>query len=147
MRHLRAVVTACVCVALVGCAGPTVRDSAVRSQAEKSAGSMVSELRTAGLVAEVQIKDNAWWRYADVVVTDAEKAATTIEGTFTSSQPPSREIEPLYRNTSTMLSDAADLVTDLRIAIRRHDTAEINRLRPQLAAAADDLEILEASLQ
>ena len=132
---------------LAACAGPTVTDSAMVSQAERSAGSMVSEVRTARLAAQTQLDGHAWWRYTDVVVTDAETTAGTIEDTLGSRQPPLTTVEPTYRKTVEQLSDAADLVTDLRIAVRRHDEAAIRDLLPRLDAAADRLERLEESLR
>jgi len=134
-------------IGLAACAVPTVTDHALVSQASRSAGSMVSEVRTAHLAAKSQLEGDTWWRYTDVVVTDAESAASTIEDTFGSRQPPSRDVEPTYRKTVATLSEAADLVTDLRIAVRRHDESGIRDLLPRLAAAADALEQLEESLK
>jgi hypothetical protein len=107
---------------------------------------MVSELRTAYLVTGAQLEGDTWWRYTDVVVTDSEAAAATIESTFTSRQPPSPTSEKLYERTSKALSEAADLVTDLRIAVRKHDEATIREVRKKVAVAADDLALLEEQL-
>jgi len=49
--------------------------------------------------------------------------------------------------TSKELSDAADLVTDLRIAVRKYDRAEFARIREGIASAVDELEKLEAQLR
>jgi len=133
---------ALVCGILVGCAGPTIRDSAVHSQAQKSADAMVSELRTVRLAVRGLQDDKLWWRYADRMVTDSEEAATTIEATFTSRQPPSQESKSAYDEVSKQLSDAADLVVSLRVAVRLHDEGEIRSLEPEIAKAADDLERL-----
>jgi hypothetical protein len=129
-----------------GCAPPPSSDSAFRSEAQQSAEAMVSELRTTLVATQTQLDDNAWWRYTDVVVTEAETAAGTIEETFTSLQPPSHGIEPLYDETSRSLGDAADLLTEMRVAVRWRDTARIRSLRPQIDRAADELETLEESL-
>jgi hypothetical protein len=124
-----------------------VRDSAVVSQAEKSAEDMASQLRTVYVVSQAQTRGKTWWGYTDVVVTDAESSAGWISDVFSSRQPPSRASEPLYRRTSTALSDASDLVTDMRIAVRSHDEAAMARLRPEIAKAADQMEALAESLR
>jgi hypothetical protein len=127
---------------LSGCAGPTIRDQAVYNQAEKSATAMVSELRTVLLATKTQLAGRSWWRYADVVVTDSETAATSIQSTFTSRQPPSRSSNRVYQVTSTALSNAADLITQMRVALRQQDTATMQKLRPKIAKSASDLESL-----
>lgn len=128
---------------LTGCAGPTIRDEAVYNQSEKSATAMVSELRTVLVATTAQLDDRTWWRFADVVVTDAETSATSIESTFTSRQPPSLSSNRIYEDTSTALSDAAELITEMRVALRQKDTATMEQLRPKIAKAASDLESLE----
>jgi len=130
-------------VVLTGCAGPTIRDQAVYNQAEKSATAMISELRTVLVATKAQLDSRTWWRYADVVVTGAETSATSIQSTFSSRQPPSRSSNSIYQDTSTALSDAADLITQMRVALRQHDTATMRRLRPKVAKAASDLESLD----
>jgi hypothetical protein len=127
---------------LVGCAGPTVRDSAIHSQAQKSADAMVSQLRTVLLATRGVLDDKMWWRFADRVVSDSEEAATTVEATFSSRQPPSDSSKPVYERVSKQLADAADLVTSMRVAVRMHDAAEVKSLEPKLASTADDLERL-----
>ena len=130
-------------VVLTGCAGPTIRDQAVYNQAEKSATAMVSELQTVLVATKAQLDSRSWWRYADVVVTDSETAATSIQSTFASRQPPSRSSNRIYSETSTALSDAADLITQMRVALRQQDIPAMEKLRPKIAKAASDLESLE----
>jgi len=128
---------------LTGCAGPTIRDEAVYNQSEKSATAMISELQTVLVATDTQLAEKSWWRFADVVITDAETSATSIQSTFTSRQPPSASSNPIYEDTSTALSDAADLITQMRVALRQKDVATMQKLRPKIAKAASDLEKLE----
>lgn len=121
------------------CAGPTVSGQAMRSQAGRSALSVVSELQTVDLALRTQLRDDAWWTYTDVTVTEAEQAVSTIESTLTSRQPPAGT-DPVYSDTSAALAAATDLVTQVRIAVRREDEAELTRLRAKIPPLVKELE-------
>jgi hypothetical protein len=124
---------------LSACAGPTVSAQAMRSQAGRSALSVVSELQTVDLAVRTQLRGDAWWSYTDVTVTSAEHGVSTIEGTLTSRQPPPGT-DPVYRRTSDALAAATDLVTEVRIAVRRQDTSELTRLRKEIPPLVKELE-------
>ncbi len=129
-----------VLLSLVGaCAGPTVSAQAMRSQAGRSALSVVSELQTVDLAVRTQLRGDAWWSYTDVTVTAAEHAVSTIESTLTSRQPPPGTDE-VYRRTSDALAAATDLVTEMRIAVRREQEAELARLRQEIPPLVSELE-------
>jgi hypothetical protein len=136
-----------VCLLVSGCAAPTLTDKALTEEAKSSTQGMVSELHTSGLVAKAQIDGKTWWRYADVVVTDAETSATTVASDFSSRQPPTSDSDDVYGKTSSALADAAELITELRVAVRRHDLAEVRKVRARVERAADELEKLETSLR
>lgn len=121
------------------CAGPTVSAQAMRSQAGRSALSVVSELQTVDLAVRTQLRGDAWWSYTDVTVTAAEHAVSTIEGTLTSRQPPPGT-DRVYRRTSDALAAATDLVTEVRIAVRREDEAELARLSEEIPPLVSELE-------
>ena len=123
----RVATLALLAVTTTGCVGPTTSDAAVRRQAVLSTEAAASELSTADLAVRTQLAGEAWWPYTDVVVTAAEGTVSTVEQTFASRQPP-RTTGPLYVHTGDALGRAADLVTDLRLAVRREDTAELRRL-------------------
>jgi hypothetical protein len=132
------VVTVLACL-LAGCAGPTASAQAMRSQAGRSALSVVSELQTVDLAARTQLRGDAWWSYTDVTVTAAEDAVGTVESTLTSRQPPPGT-DQVYRHTSDALAAATDLVTEVRIAVRRKDAAELARLRKEIPPLIRELE-------
>ena len=94
----RAAGLALLAVTVTGCVGPTTTDSAVRRQARLSAEAAASEVATADLAVRTQRAGDAWWSYTDVAVTAAENAASTVEQTFVSRQPP-RTSGPLYTRT------------------------------------------------
>jgi hypothetical protein len=87
-RWARQVAAALVLTAVVSCAGPTLDDEDMRSQASRSAGSAVSALQTMRLAVQAQLDGKAWWRFTDVAVTDVESTLTTVESTLASRQPP-----------------------------------------------------------
>jgi hypothetical protein len=124
---------------LTGCAGPTVSESALESQATRSTQAAASELSTVELATGVALDGDAWWAYTDDVVTASEKTVGAVEATFTSRQPPDSAVDRLYDQTSAALADAADLVTHMRIAVRRHDQAEVSRLRQGIPDLVDRL--------
>jgi hypothetical protein len=109
-----------------------VSESALDSQAERSTQAAVSELRTVELATKVQLAGDAWWSYTDEMVTASETTLGAVESTFTSRQPPNRAADPVYEETSTALAAASDLVTQMRIAVRRHDEPEVTSLRQRI---------------
>ena len=125
------------------CAGPTVSDSALLSQASRSAQTAVSQLQTVDLAVRTQQRGDAWWSYTDVVVTSSEDALTSVEGTFDSRQPPSRTTDAAYRRTAKALADASELVTQIRISVRRGDLDSLRRQRARIAPLVKRLERLE----
>jgi hypothetical protein len=136
-------VVCCALVLLSGCVGPTTNETALRKQASMSAQSAVSELETVELVTRTRIRGNAWWAYTDLTVTSSEKAIGTIADTFGSRQAPSPSLDSLYERVSGALSDAADLVTQVRVAVRRHDVAQLRKLDKRLAEMSSRLQKLE----
>lgn len=129
-------VLALVVLVATGCAGPTTTDRALRKQAVLSSEAAASELGTLELAMRSQLAGRACWAFTDVTVTASEEAASTIEETFTSRQPP-RSSGPLYRRTGDLLGEAADLTTDVRIAVRRHDEPELRRLAREVGPLLD----------
>jgi hypothetical protein len=136
------VLLAVLCVA--GCAGPTYTDSAMRSQASRSASAAVSELETLRLVVDAQLHDHSWWQYTDVVVTDSERALSTIESTLASRQPPSADSGKARNRVVTALEAASDMATDLRIAVRNEDESSLASLVRRIEPLADRLSKLSA---
>jgi hypothetical protein len=123
------------CLACAACAGPTLSDHALRSQASRSAESAASEIETIKLAVQTQLAGDAWWRFTDVVVTDSESALDSIESTLASRQPPSDETAAVRATVVSALGDAVDLAAEARIAVRQHDESQLD----QLVSALDDM--------
>jgi hypothetical protein len=132
---------------VTACAGPTVSDHAMRSQASRSAESAVSEVETIRQAIEAQLDGNAWWRYTDVVVTSSESALSSIESTLSSRQPPTPESAQARQQVVAALGDAADLATSVRIAVRDHDTSKLQASLADLGKVSDQLSALEQDVK
>jgi len=98
-----------------------------------------SEVATAGMLLRLARDDRVTRAYEKGLVLDAEEAAGTIAESFGAKQPP-RQDEENYRLVTTALSDAADLLADVRIAVERGETSEYPDLLGGLQKMADDLD-------
>jgi hypothetical protein len=139
----RSLAAAVAVLTLTGCVGPTRTETALRTQASMSAESAASELSTIDLAVRTQLRGDAWWAYTDLMTTTSEEALGSVADTFTSRQPPDSTTDPVYRRVGAALSEAAELAATIRIAVRRHDSAELRSLRPQLQRATERLTELE----
>jgi hypothetical protein len=147
MRWWRGSVAVAVVVALAsGCAGPTYSESALRSQASRSASSAVSELETIRLVVTAQLSGDSWWQYTDVVVTDSESALTAIESTFASRQPPNAESTRVRFTVVEALGDAVSLAEAVRIAVRHDDLPKLRLLSAKIPKLVNRLNHLAGSV-
>jgi hypothetical protein len=141
----RAVGLALVLSSVVACAGPTLDDEDMRSQASRSAGSAVSALQTMKLAVQSQLDGKAWWRFTDVTVTDVETTLSTIESTLSSRQPPSADSARATRTVVDVLGNASDLAREIRIATRDHDDVRLRRLVREVQPISRHLSQLEES--
>jgi hypothetical protein len=80
----------------------------------------------------------AWQNYQQVIALDSEEAAGRTAESFSSIQPPPGD-DRQYRRVTTLLSDASDLVADVRIAVVREDTASYSGLIRDLRRMSTDL--------
>jgi hypothetical protein len=142
------VVSSVVAVAMLitSCAGPTYTDSAMRSQASRSASSAVSELETMRLVVGSQLGNRSWWQFTDVLVTDSEKTLSTIESTLSSRQPPTAGSAEARARVVQALGDAVNLSESIRIAVRDDDEPRLHRLGRQLPPLISRLSHLSAGV-
>jgi hypothetical protein len=131
---------------MTSCAGPTYTDSAMRSQASRSASSAVSELETLRLAVVSQLSGDSWWQFTDVIVTDSESALSSIESTLSSRQPPTAGSAQARDDVVQALGDAVDLAESIRIAVRHDDESSLRRLLRQLPPLVSRLSHLSASL-
>ena len=139
LRHRMVVAAAFGIVLLGGACAPKSPDPAVwTDQARHAVTGVQGEVATMQLVLRQQQADKLPQNYQQVVAVDSEEAVGTTTESFTSVQPPSGEDEQ-YAEISSVLSDASDVVTDVRIAIVREDTRAYPKLLRELTKVSDDL--------
>jgi hypothetical protein len=119
--------------------GPARTFAKYEGKAVTTAESALSAVETARLTAEAASKGNSFGPYTASVIADSEAAATGVQGTFGSIQPPGPEADKLRSELDQLLSDAASHLTDLRVAARRGRLAELSAVAAPLAEDADRL--------
>jgi hypothetical protein len=120
-------VTVILAALLAGCASPTVDPSNYRTKVHDTAAAMISEINTATLTAHAWRARRVTTPYADTVVSNAESSAGTIASVFDSRQPPSEGSSSLKEKIDGPLQSATSALTDLRIALRRGDRAQVDK--------------------
>jgi hypothetical protein len=122
----------------VSCA-PKSPDHAVwTDQARHALTDAQGEVATVELVLRQQRQDKLPQNYQQVVVLQSEEAIGTTASSFSSVQPPATD-DPQYRKVTSVLSDASDLVAEVRIAVVREETSAYPGLLRDLAKVSEDL--------
>jgi hypothetical protein len=123
---------------LCGCA-PTSPDHHYWSdQASQALGDALSDVSTVELVLRLEQRGDLAQNYQQVVVLDSEDAVGTTLQTFGGLQPP-RGDTAAYHQVSRALSDASDVLSDVRIAVVREDTERYDALLRALAKVRAEL--------
>jgi hypothetical protein len=127
-------------VLLLGaCTGPVRSTNVYESKAGATAETVASAVETARLAVDAAGQDKAFGRYLAQVLAEAEEDADAAQGTFDAIQPPDGRADELRDHLDELLSRASDTLTELRIAARRGDTAELAGPAAALAELADRL--------
>jgi hypothetical protein len=131
------------CVLAAGCVahpvGPARTFDDYRRKAVTTAESALSAVESARLVADAASDGNAFGPYTAAVIDESEGAATAVQGTFDSIQPPDADADDLRDELDELLSSASDHLADLRIEARRN---ELDTLADVAAPLADDASAL-----
>ena len=145
-RRAAGVMAALLLILGTGCA-PKSPDHAVwTDQALRAVSDLQSEVATVQLVLRLQRHDKLPQNFQQVVVLDSEETAGTTTESFTSVQPPPRDDER-YHRVATTLSDASDVISDVRIAVVREDTDAYPALLEDLAKVQRDLDARTRELE
>ena len=117
-------------VALAACSahpvGPARTDDDFERKARTTAESALSAVETVRLAAQAGADGKAFGAYLGVLVSDQEDALSGVQGTFGSIQPPTARSDDVRDDLDELLSSALDHITDVRIAIRRGQLAELD---------------------
>ena len=135
-------------LALAGCVahpvGPARTLSKYEGKASTTARSALSVVETVRLVAKAAADGKATGPYVTVVVSDAEESLDGLSGTFGSIQPPVGRADTVREGLSGMLDDALGHVAEVRIAARRGQLSDLDRVASPLTT---DAEILRKFLE
>jgi hypothetical protein len=123
-RRLRLVATAGVVLSLAAtaCAPQSPDRSSWIDQAHTALDDVSSEVATVGLLLHLQDEDKVPGKYQQVVAQDSESAVGKTMSKFSGEQPPEGE-DDTYRDVTAVMSEASDLLAEVRIAIVRRATA------------------------
>jgi hypothetical protein len=122
-----------------GCAPQAPDHSSWVDQAHQSLEDTSSEVSTAELLLRQVGENRVPGKYQQVIVQDAEKAVGRISDRFGGEQPV-RGDDATYTRVTGLMSDASDLLAEVRIAVVRRDEDAYPGLLDKLDALHRDLD-------
>ena len=125
---------------LAACVAPALSYGAYEGKAAASAESSLAAARTAILAARTADLGRLPGTYLAVVAEQAEGNATSVEGQFSSIQPPDGRADGLRDQLRPLLASAAELLELVRIHARRGELDALGSVIARLAPVADALE-------
>jgi hypothetical protein len=135
------------CLLLVACAAPVLDDGGYRHAALQTSMAMVSDLASGQLAAQLGLRGNSFPPLTDDSVTEAEDDAGSVNSTFSSRQPPDARSDVLRRKMLQALSDGTSALTDLRVAVRMSDRAQVRKALAEVGKSLKTFGSLQQELQ
>src|SRR3954452_10185225 len=117
--------------ALAACAPQAPDHSSWRDQAHLSIEDVGSNVSTMSLLLRLVRDGRMFGKYQQIVALDSETNAGRTTDHFSGEQPEPRD-DPAYHQVTTVLSDAGDLLSEVRIALVRRDSSQYARLAREL---------------
>jgi hypothetical protein len=108
---------------------------------------VVSDLASAQLAARLGLRGQSFPAFTDGNITDAEDDADSVNSTFGSRQPPDSRSDALRQKMLQALSDATSALTDLRIAVRMDDRAQVTKALAEVGEVLRHVEDIQQELQ
>jgi hypothetical protein len=134
-------------LALLSACAPQAPDhSSWRDQAHLSVEDVASNVATMSLVLRLVRDGRMFGKYQQIVALNSETNAGRTTDHLSGEQPEPRD-DPMYRRVTTTLSDACDLLSDVRIALVRRNSQEYPHLAQELTQMTDRLERTEAAVR
>jgi hypothetical protein len=147
MRPLACAVTLGCCLLAAACAGPVPSYDAYRHAAAQTAMVMGSALASGQLAAQLGLQGKSFSAFTDGNVTDAENDADSVNSTFSSRQPPDARSDALRQEMDQALSDGTSALTDLRVAVRMDDRAQVRKALAEVGKSLTTFDDLQQELQ
>jgi hypothetical protein len=130
---------------LTGCAPQAPDHSSWRDQAHLSLEDVASNVSTMSLLVRLVREDRMFGKYQQIVALNSETNAGRTADHFSAEQP-EREDDRTYKRVTTLLSDATDLLSEVRIALVRRDDHEYPRLAAELSKMSGQLSKAESEV-
>lgn len=146
-RRLACVAVLASCLLLAACAGPVPDDGAYRHAALQTSMAMVSALASGQLAAQLSLRGKSFSAFTDGNVTSAENDADSVNSTFSSRQPPDARSDVLRVTMLQALSDGTSALTDLRVAVRMEDRAQVRKALAEVGKSLNTFNRLQQELQ
>lgn len=134
------IATLALCLLASACAPNRPDQDAWRALAQQALGDASSSVSTDQVT--LQKRGKVFAPYLKTVVIEAEDTAGKSSQKFASLQPPG-PYRQHYETVTSALDDAGSVLSDVRIAVARHDTAEYPKLLQQLKKESDKLSRLQ----
>jgi hypothetical protein len=148
-RGHRSIVATCagtlLALAFTSCAPQAPDHSSWRDQAHLSISDVSSNVSTMSLVLHLVRDGRMFGKYQQIVALNSETNAGRTADHFSAEQP-EPEDDQTYRRVTTVLSDATDLLSEVRIALVRRDDQEYPRLAAELSKMSDQLSKAESEV-
>jgi hypothetical protein len=132
--------------AVLACAPQSPDHSSWTDQAHTALEDAGSEVATVSLLLRLEEDDKVPQKYQQVVTQDSEAAVGKTMERFGGEQPPPQDDDEYHRVTG-LLSDAADLLSEVRIAVVRVETERYPGLLRQLTSVQEKLGRAEEGLR
>jgi hypothetical protein len=131
--------------ACLGCAPQSPDHSSWRDQGYQALTDVSSNVATASLLLEQLQSHRVFGTYAQVVSLEAETNAGKVTSKFSAEQPvPSDSAS--YDHVTSVLSDAGEVLSQVRIAVVRRDAAAYPKLLRQLSRTSRQLSRAEQQI-
>jgi len=125
---------------LAGCAGPSFSHRDYERKAAHTAEEANAVVQTALLTVQAAGKRRAPRQFLDVLLTDAESTLADIQASFEGVQPPEPDADQLRSDLGDLLSRAGDVLSTLRIEVRRGRLGALPETAGPLTGLHDKLE-------
>jgi hypothetical protein len=130
---------------VTACAPQAPDHSSWRDQAHLSVQDVASNVATMSLVLRLVREGRMFGKYQQVVALNSETNAGRTTSHLSAEQPEPRD-DPTYKRVTSLLSDAGDLLAEVRIALVRRDAGEYPRLAGDLAVMTRRLDRAETAV-
>ncbi len=124
--------------AVAGCAPRAPDDSSWVDQAHLALEDTSSQVATVSLLLRLATEDKVLGKYQQVVAQDSETAVGATLQHFGGEQPPPQD-DATYAEVTGVLTDASDLLSQVRIAVVRRATSDYPALLTELESVGRDL--------